>query len=684
MEKKTWRILLIVFLLLVVSFGSAQNAPLETAVRNLKEKIKASDGTIKLKLLDSLTQLIKYQREFQYDSIARVTIDLAVKEQDYNMAARQTGELVFFLVNKKRNSEEGLKLFKATLDKNWEITDPLSLAVLYSGGADSFLESGQEAESVHYYEAAEELFLQVEDSTQYAKIKGYKAYALSLMGEFASASQEYQKALLVFMKKEDGLNILKLRIGLSILYSQNRFYNEAEKEYLAIDALALELKDYGAYLVNLGNMAYDYAAQGKYKKSISCNKRKLAVIDLHPELDYFAPYGFQALALDYIVTDSLDKARLYIHKLKASLDRNPENHILKDLYVEAETQLFLAEGDLSKAEAKAKALLDMRQGTKDYEVIMEVHELLYGIYEAKKDEPQALKHLKVYTKIKDSIESVQKTRALSYYQTLYETEKRDAKISKKEAEIELLNHKNRAKQRWMIFGGIALIAVFAIIYLFRGKRFAQERQELQGTFSQKLIVERENERSRLAMELHDSVGQKLMLLKKRTKEVNNEVIETLAERSLDELRSISRGLHPAVLDRFGFSKAIAAMVDEIDSNSDILFTLDIENVDEHISKEAAIHLYRIVQECLNNVVKHSKARAVAIDIEKEDRYIHTTITDNGLGFVVSEAIRNSKSLGMNTLLKRAKIIKSKIHIDSVNNKGTTVNIITPIYVMNIS
>ena len=449
--------------------GDLTQDDLDAEINSLNIKIQNTTGVEKLKLMDSLTNLVKDKSEYNYDSIAKVTIDLAFKEQDYNMAARKTSELIFFLVYEKRNPEEGLKLFEATLNKNWDITDLHALAVLYSSGAGSYIESGLKKEAIHYYGKAEELFLEAEDTTQYALNKAFKAYVLSTMGEFSSASQEYQKALSVLMEREDDLNILKIRIGLSILYSQNRFYDEAEKEYFAIDSLALKLEDYGAYLANLENMAYDYSLRGEYKKSISCKQRMLTVLDDHPELDFFRSHSLHGLALDYIETDSLVKARLYARKLKELIDSDPKNSYLEIRNTEVMAKLLLAEGDLTKAEANAKELFEIRQGSLDYESMMNTHELLYHIYEAKKDEQKALKHLKSFTKIKDSIESVQKAKALSYYQTLYETEKRDFKIASQQNDIIILDQKNKVKQQWLLFGTIGSVALLLMLY-FRYKQ----------------------------------------------------------------------------------------------------------------------------------------------------------------------------------------------------------------------
>ncbi|MEM6687395.1 MAG: hypothetical protein AAF617_16565, partial [Bacteroidota bacterium] len=269
-------------------------------INTLKAKIATVESKEKLILLDSLTNLVFHEPTYNYDSIARVTIDLAVKEQEYNIAAKQTGNLIFYLVNRRRQFEEGLQLFKTTLAQNWKITDSISLALLYGGGADSFLESGLVKESIQYYGITEKLYLNAKDSVMYGTIKGYKAHALSQLGEFAKASQEYQKALSIFTKRKDYESIIKLRIGLSILYSQNDFYEEAEKEYIVIDSLAIQVKDYGAQMANLGNMAFDYAIQGKYAKSIACNKRRLQILEAHPELVFFESISYQELAVDYI------------------------------------------------------------------------------------------------------------------------------------------------------------------------------------------------------------------------------------------------------------------------------------------------------------------------------------------------------------------------------------------------
>lgn len=169
-----------------------------------------------------------------------------------------------------------------------------------------------------------------------------------------------------------------------------------------------------------------------------------------------------------------------------------------------------------------------------------------------------------------------------------------------------------------------------------------------------------------------------MLLTKKTKTTGNTEMESLATNTLEELRAISRGLHPATLEKLGPTAAIRTLIDEVDANTNIFFTHEIEDIDTLLSKEASLHLYRIIQEVLNNMVKHAEAKVASITIEKRKNAIETIIMDNGKGFENSEKLKTSASLGMKTLIERAKILNSKIDIKSQINKGTTVTLTIPV------
>ncbi|SRX52344.1 sensor histidine kinase [Aequorivita sp. CIP111184] len=231
----------------------------------------------------------------------------------------------------------------------------------------------------------------------------------------------------------------------------------------------------------------------------------------------------------------------------------------------------------------------------------------------------------------------------------------------------------RTSAFWISILSITALGIF-LFYYYKNK-VERKRNE---TYTHNLIKAQEEERTRLARELHDSVGQKLMLLTKKTKATGNPEMEFLASNTLEELRTISRGLHPATLERLGPTVAIRNMIDEVDANTIIFFTHEIDDIDSLLSKEASLHLYRIIQEVLNNMVKHAEAKVASVTIEKKKSTIEVVIIDKGKGFEQSEKFKTSDSLGMKTLLERAKILHSKIDIKSQINKGTTVTLIIPI------
>src|SRR5690606_21428598 len=156
---------------------------------------------------------------------------------------------------------------------------------------------------------------------------------------------------------------------------------------------------------------------------------------------------------------------------------------------------------------------------------------------------KAFSHFKNYTKIKDSIGSIQKTRVLAYYQTIYETEKRDLTIQNQKSNIALLNSENKVKNQWLLFGGMGLLGLFGFITSVRSNNNTKRRQKLQELFTQDIINTQEQERTRLAFELHDSVGQQLMLLTRKLKTIDDPLFGTLANDTLTNLRTISQGLY---------------------------------------------------------------------------------------------------------------------------------------------
>lgn len=223
---------------------------------------------------------------------------------------------------------------------------------------------------------------------------------------------------------------------------------------------------------------------------------------------------------------------------------------------------------------------------------------------------------------------------------------------------------------WIIILMLSASISFLIYYLRNQNKLRQQR-----LFAQNLLQAQENERTRIARELHDSVGQKLMLLSKKTYETFPD-LNILAQDTLSEVRAISRDLYPPHLEKLGITASLKNLINEIDEHTDLFFTHDIDNIDTLISSKSSLQLYRFVQEALSNVVKHSNARSVFVEIKEQSENINLVVEDNGIGFDVDKTIEQN-SLGLKTLLERAKMLNASLRIQSNTQHGTRLHLILP-------
>jgi two-component system, sensor histidine kinase LadS len=202
-------------------------------------------------------------------------------------------------------------------------------------------------------------------------------------------------------------------------------------------------------------------------------------------------------------------------------------------------------------------------------------------------------------------------------------------------------------------------------------------------YSEQLILLQEEERKKIAAELHNSVGQNLSviknsisMLKKKTDFASNlQDINDTVSGTIEEVRNISYGLRPFHFDLVGLSQSIRSLIEEVACSSEIRFYKNIEDIDGQLSKEAEINLYRVVQESLNNIIKHSKATETQVNIKNVSASIHIEIQDNGAGFGKQQI---NMGLGLIGIKERINIIGGSINIKTEALKGTNILISIPV------
>ena len=215
----------------------------------------------------------------------------------------------------------------------------------------------------------------------------------------------------------------------------------------------------------------------------------------------------------------------------------------------------------------------------------------------------------------------------------------------------------------------------------------EREQRARAEYTLQLIASQEAERERIAGELHDSLGQSLSLIKNHAqlvllqkrlaadtrKEV--EIISETTSSAIAEMRRISQDLHPYQLDHLGLTGALKALVDSIGNAGGIAIDARFDMVDDAFPRDAAASLYRIVQEGLNNILKHSRAKTSRITLERDLHEIRLVMKDDGQGF---NPVANGKGMGLRNIAERARIIGGKLKMESKPGDGTRIEIIIPI------
>ena len=658
---------------------SAQNpdAGLQSKIDILNSKIEQTEKGERLIWLDSLSKLTYRNPKLEYDAVLRENIDVAMAIDSLNFAAKKVADLIGFYNNFLGEPKEGLIVFNTYSKQLIKASDLSAIGHMYLNAADSYYYTGDIDTSFEYYAITEDYALKAKDNKLYAYAVMYTGYNQSEIGAFAKASQSLKEASLIFTKLKDTTNILGAKNALSVLYSRNAFYAEAKKERDESIQLIGDTERYTALTNLYFNAAEDYKKIGDVKQQLLNIKASFLANSKTNNAFLAAPRILSQLVYAYCNNDSIAQAESYF-KILNTLYEKDQDKGLEEQVVSAKRVLSFTKGDYKDAIANSVELLALLKNKKSHlGDIVGAEQFLANAYKSYGDDSNYKKHLLSFYKLKDSLLNIQNVKSLAYYQTLYETEKRDLKIENQNASIGLLNLKNKHKTQLLIFGSLGLLLLFVGIIVYRSFISARKRELRQQVFSQELIKTQEEERTRIAKDLHDGLGQQITLIKMKAQNTNQIELSSLAHNALEEVRSISRDLYPVTLAKLGLTDSIEQLLLELDEETDLFVSVEIDDVNANFDETQSLNFYRFVQESVNNVLKHANAKTLIVNILKQSDGIKILIKDNGAGFEVNDKITQN-SLGLKTMAERISMLKGSFAIKSKITEGTSILVQIPI------
>lgn len=315
---------------------------------------------------------------------------------------------------------------------------------------------------------------------------------------------------------------------------------------------------------------------------------------------------------------------------------------------------------------------------------------------------EAVHYYQQYFALTDSLNEADVKKKINEIENKYQARKKGDSILvlQKNARVRDLElHKKKMLNTALLSGCLVLLLVGVLIYhnFKRKNQLLRQREELnrkriielekerQLLAMQSVLKGQEQERGRLARDLHDGVGGLLsgiklsltsmkgnVFLSEENALAVNQVILQL-DQSINELRRVSHNMMPEALIKYGLREALENYADNINRSGGLLVRLQAYGMEQRMGQDTEIVLYRIVQELLNNVIKHAGAKNVLIQLLRENDRFSLTVEDDGKGFYPAEAGRQGGA-GLANIQARADYIGARVDIRSAPGEGTSVNI----------
>jgi signal transduction histidine kinase len=552
-------------------------------------------------------------------------------------------------------------------------------------------------------------------------------------GSLDSASYFYQHALTDYENVHDSLGVGLALLHLSMFYQTKIDYEKsllyALESYRTYKKLNPNNEYYIWTVMNLGNI---YEALKEYDTALSCYNQsyRLSVQKNNESLAYQSTIN---KALIYYHNKDYEKAKDEFLKAVPFYKKINDTEELSIIYLNTAI-MYQHLGNFEEALKLSLKSLKYAREAVSKEVETKALLTLALTYKKKKDYEKAEKYylesiaLAEKTGLLKSLKSAYNNMAVLYkttgkYKKGYEylvkcsrvtdsiTDKEKIRAREKyKAEYELLhlqdqNRINELEKRRIIFqrnlslviGLLVIILLVIILVSLRMKAkknriiAEQKIQKLEDEkklmAAQSILVGQEKERERIAQELHDGIGVLLSTasihfssVESKTDKETSEMLKKankLLKDASKEVRQISHNMMPGVLSKFGLQEAIEDIFEDVEDAGDMQVNLDIALGKGRLPENVEIMIYRIVQEMLNNTLKHARASVVSMTLLKKDNHLVIEYKDNGAGFDETK-LPKDKNLGLLGIRTRAEYLGGSVDMKSEPGKGVSYRIIIPL------
>ena len=544
-----------------------------------------------------------------------------------------------------------------------------------------------------YFENARNILQELKDESRAAVINISLGAIYLKQGNYEKTIATLTESASFFEEANDDLNAAKCYSNISSAFAELNNYNKAI-EYSEKALTIFEAQNQQPFvMLTLPNLATQYFKSGDTLQAIDrYNKAEALAKTMNNKLSLSLIYN--NLGSIYL-NDDYEKAKNY---LEQALNLKNELNLSAGIEI-TESNLgyvYLRTNAYSKAKEYLERALPNVKGKQR----VLVYNYLTEVYQKTNQVNKALGFSEKARILNDSLLSADNQESILDIQTKYETEKKEKEIL--QLQTDNLRAENQRKQnRNLLFGALALLGLLSFVIYQQSKNARRKRiileqehtiksqefeqqlreQELDGIDA--IIDAQEKERSKIAEDLHDNLGSKVATLKLYMESYDEkdsfagfyEKLKTLMNETYEEIRTLSKNKKFGTKIDKGLIPSTKTIARQISATKKIDIKVNNIDVDKAIDSSIELQLFRILQELITNIIKHSKATEANIQFSEDDDMLNIIVEDNGIGFNTS---KTASGIGLSNIEKRMEKLQGELVIDSDKNNGTTVILNIPI------
>lgn len=519
-------------------------------------------------------------------------------------------------------------------------------------------------------------------------------------GDYRKSLDYGLKGLQLLEELGDPSTIASALLNVGNVYFLREEFMEAKAYYFKSLALKRELaKDVMNQNIQktLGNIANVYQKLGNRDSAFYYFKAAIPYARQANDLKNLC-LDYTEIGLTFSQQKRFDSALYYYNQSLAIYNEGKfVNEFDRATLLQSISQTYLEMGQLKTALRYAGESLAIAQKMSNPNKLKEAYELLADLHERNGNNTLALDAMKKFMVFKDSLVDSEKNKQIAEIQTKYETEKKDNQIT-------LLNRENELKQAtitnnyWLIGSLTVTIAAMMLAFVVWRNNQRQKQKVVQQEQKMRLreaqiraeIESQENERKRFASDMHDGIGQLVSALAINVQSLKTnqplasavglvENSEALLGEIQQEIRNIAFNLMPVILVKEGLVPAVRELLRRVQKASSIKTDISVHDVPTRFPDVVEISVYRIIQELVSNIIKHSQSTELQISFTGHEDEVVVTIEDNGNGYDLNQFQNSQHSNGWRTIQTRVNLIQGQIDFDTQpGRRNTTVTIQIPV------